>query len=489
MNLQKLSLPETSTKSLNALRLYVVTSLLVLFLMMLAGATMRYTQGALIEVAPNLFYQLLTVHGAGMVGIAGLFSSAVMWYFLRRYVDLSTNIFLVNFVLFLIGVLMIIGSIFLGDFAAAWTFLYPLPAKSMGVWSHHAAAMFLGGLLIIGVGFLLFYLDVTRAILKRYSNLYNAMGLQYLFGGKTLDEDHPPAVVASTMVLIINTLGILAGAVILVMCILNLYFPDDVAIDPLLAKNLTYFFGHVFINASIYMAVIAVYELLPKYTNRLWKVNKLFITAWFFSTFMVMLVYPHHLLMDFAMPRWAMVVGQICSYMNGFPVLLVTAYGAVTLVHRSGIKWDLISRLLFLSMFGWVAGTIPAIIDATISVNVVMHNTMWVPGHFHFYLLLGLLPMLFAFSLFVTQTKNERNTRYLDEIFFSSYLYGSLVLIGTFLLSGKDSVPRRWAVHYAEWISMSQIAAVGATMVVLGTLFFLIKIILRINKASLTADA
>lgn len=489
MNIQNSNLPETSSKSLNILRFYVVASLLVLFLMMIAGATMRYTQGSLIEVGPDIFYQLLTVHGAGMVGIAGLFSSAIMWYFLRKYVDISTNIFIANFVLFLIGVVMILGSIFLGKFAAAWTFLYPLPAKSMGLWSHHAAALFLGGLLIIGVGFLLFYLDVTRAILRRYSNLYNAMGLQYLFGKKPVDEEHPPAVIASTMVLIINTLGILAGAVILVICLLNLYFPDDVTIDPLLAKNLTYFFGHVFINASIYMAVIAVYELLPRYTDRPWKINKLFVGAWFFSTFMVMMVYPHHLLMDFVMPKWLLVVGQIFSYMNGFPVLLVTAYGAVTLVHRSGIKWDLVSRLLFLSMFGWVAGTIPAIIDATISVNLVMHNTLWVPGHFHFYLLLGLLPMLFAFSLFVTQEKSQRNNRYLDEIFFSFYLYGALVLIFTFLISGKDSVPRRWAQHYAEWIPMSQIASIGATMVVIGTLFFLAKIILRINKASLTADA
>lgn len=489
MTIQNINLPENSAKSLNILRFYVVASLLVLFLMMLAGATMRYTQGAVIEVGANVFYQLLTVHGAGMVGIAGLFSSAIMWYFLRKYVDLSTNIFIANFCLFLIGVLMILGAIFLGEFAAAWTFLYPLPAKSMGMWTHHAAALFLGGLLIIGVGFLLFYLDVTRAILRKYSNLSNAMGLQYLFGKKPVDEEHPPAVIASTMVLIINTLGIIAGAVILVICLLNLYFPDDVTVDPLLAKNLTYFFGHVFINASIYMAVIAVYELLPRYTNRPWKINKLFVGAWFFSTFMVMMVYPHHLLMDFVMPTWLLVVGQIFSYMNGFPVLLVTAYGAVTLVHRSGIKWDLTSRLLFLSMFGWVAGTIPAIIDATISVNLVMHNTLWVPGHFHFYLLLGLLPMLFAFSLFITNAKAQNNKRLLDEIFFSLYLYGSLVLILSFLVSGKDSVPRRWAQHYAEWIPMSQIGSIGATMVVLGTLFFLGKIILRINKASLTADA
>ena len=38
-------------------------------------------------------------------------------------------------------------------------------------------------------------------------------------------------------------------------------------VDALLAKNMIYFFGHVFINASIYMAVTAVYEIIPEYTG------------------------------------------------------------------------------------------------------------------------------------------------------------------------------------------------------------------------------
>ena len=71
------------------------------------------------------------------------------------------------------------------------------------------------------------------------------------------------------MVIIVNSLGILGGAVVLVMSLVNAYVPD-VVLDALLMKNLIYFFGHVFINATIYMAVIGVYELLPRYTGRPW---------------------------------------------------------------------------------------------------------------------------------------------------------------------------------------------------------------------------
>jgi heme/copper-type cytochrome/quinol oxidase subunit 1 len=67
--------------------------------------------------------------------------------------------FLAMLGLSLVGVVMILAAIGIGRFAGAWTFLYPLPARSMGVWGPHAAGAFVGGLVFIGVGFLLFYLD------------------------------------------------------------------------------------------------------------------------------------------------------------------------------------------------------------------------------------------------------------------------------------------------------------------------------------------
>ena len=81
------------------------------------------------------------------------------------------------------------------------------------------------------------------------------------------------------MVIITNSLGILGGAVVLVMCLINAYFPS-VVLNALLVKNLIYFFGHVFINATIYMAVIAVYELLPRYSGRPWTVSRPFLWGW-----------------------------------------------------------------------------------------------------------------------------------------------------------------------------------------------------------------
>jgi cytochrome c oxidase subunit 1 len=186
--------------------------------------------------------------------------------------------FLTMLGLSLVGVVMILAAIGLGRFAGAWTFLYPLPGKSMGIWGPHAAAAFVGGLVFIGVGFLLFYLDCAIAILRRYGSLWKALGMDQLFRSGPLDTSLPPTVVASTMVVIINVLGILAGAVVLVMSLVGIYVPT-VTFDALLMKNLIFFFGHVFINATIYMAVIGVYEILPRYTSRPWLISRPFLSA------------------------------------------------------------------------------------------------------------------------------------------------------------------------------------------------------------------
>lgn len=112
---------------------YLVTAAVVLLLMMVFGLLMRMEQAQFISMGATWFYELMTLHGAGMVGIAGLAGAAVMWHFLRQYVDLSQGIFITNLVLFLVGVVMILASVLFGHFQGGWTFLYPLPAKSMGI--------------------------------------------------------------------------------------------------------------------------------------------------------------------------------------------------------------------------------------------------------------------------------------------------------------------------------------------------------------------
>jgi cytochrome c oxidase subunit 1 len=460
---------------------YMGVTALVLALLMVFGLLMKASQAGVITIPPNRFYQLLTAHGIGMVAISGLGGAGVMWYFLSRYVELSPAILLANLVCFLIGVVLVLGGIFVGGFAAAWTFLFPLPAHSQGAWGPGATASYLLGVLVVGVGFLLLFLDTGRAIIRKYGSLARALGWPQAFGRST-EEAPPPTVVASTVVTIINIPAIAVGAVILTMSLVNAYEPGF-RINALLAKNLIYFFGHIFINSTIYMAVIGVYEILPTFTGRPWKSSKPFLLAWTATMLMVMAVYPHHLFMDYANPTWASVLGQILSYTSSLPVLAVTAAATLGNVYRSGMKWNITAGLLFVSIMGWSVGVVPAVVDGTIAINRVMHNTLWVPGHFHTYLLLGVVTMLFGFMYFLGLSTGATDS-VLDRAGFWMYVVGSLAFASALLAGGAMSVPRRWAVHLGPWMPMDRVGALFALVIVLGAVVFVAKFLRRVRAVA-----
>ncbi len=121
----------------------------VAILMMLFGILMLLQQGGVIDFGPAAFYKFLTIHGTGMIGAAVLAATAIMWYFLNHYVKLSKTILKANFVLFLVGVVMIIIGTFAFDYSGTWTFLYPLPAISGGAWGTAGAVTYLLGLQLV----------------------------------------------------------------------------------------------------------------------------------------------------------------------------------------------------------------------------------------------------------------------------------------------------------------------------------------------------
>lgn len=471
------------TSSRNAqrvIRIYLVLSGIVLFAMMILGFLMLLSQGEIYIISNMSFYEIMTIHGTGMIGIGALAAMAIMWHFLSQYVRLSTGILVANLICFLVGVVLVLIGVIQYHFAGAWTFLYPLPSLSGGSWNVTASVFYLSGMLLIGVGFILQYLDVARALISKYGSLGKCLGWPLLFGKSKEKYGPPPTVVASTMVTIVNLTAMLAGATVLVMNLINVLAPEF-TFNALIAKNLTYAFGHIFANSIIYMGVIAVYEILPRYAGRPWKSNKAFLIAWNMSTVFTIIIYPHHLLMDFAMPTWALILGQILSYMNGIPALVITAFGALMIVYRSGIRWDMASGFIFFAMLGWVTGVVPAIVDATVTVNSVMHNTKWVPGHFHTYMGIGAISMIFGFMYYLIKTQAAYKDQPVDRISLWVYVLFFFGLCGSFLFSGVVGAPRRWAVHMPEWVPYDKLCALCALFVIVATGVFVIRFMSRVG--------
>src|SRR5690625_7770685 len=93
-------------------------------------------------------------------------------------------------------------------------------------------------------------------------------------------------------------------------------------------------------------------------------------------------------------------------------------------------------------MFGWTIGVIPAIVDSAIVVNHVMHNTKWVPGHFHMYMGLGVVAMAFGFMYYLAKNDSTVKTNKLDKIAFVVYALAIMGVSGGFLTSGEIKIGR-----------------------------------------------
>jgi cytochrome c oxidase subunit 1 len=433
------------------------TGLALFAVMGLLGLTMRLTQADAIGVSPEWFYRLMTLHGAGMLAGALLAMMGGLWYVLRAAAPLGFARMLVSYTAIVAGAVAVVVAVVLGGFATGWTFLSPLPFDSADQWDTWASVVFFCGLILVGIGFFVFCIDVLVAVTTAYGGFLRALGVRFLLGRD--DDPPPPQVIAATAVTTQGTLASAVGTTILV-ALIGKTIDSGTALDALWAKNLTYFFGHSIANLIIYLAAGMIYVLLPRYAGRPWKTTKPLAAGWLATLTLVTVVYSHHLYMDFVQPEWAQVISSAGSSASALPVAVVTIYTGIMLVWGSRYRWTLAGLLIYLGFAGWAIGGMGAVIDSVIPVNLRFHNTLWVPAHFHTYLMLGVVFWLMALVVHLLERAAGRPaSRRLTALSVGAMVLGGYGLVGAWYVSGALGVPRRYAVHPPDTEAYSVVAS------------------------------
>lgn len=440
--------------------LYWMGITFVLFpVLVLLGIFMRAFQAGSLQSLALWFYPMMTLHGVGMVGVWFVAAMACISDVLEQYVQPSVRVGRFAIAGTVAGVLLLLVCAFAGRFAAGWYFLYPLPLR--GEWPVWSAIVFLIALAVLGATWLIWALELLRAIGKRYT-LAQALGWHYIAG--CTEPTLPPAVLIATVSLIAAVAALLSGVILLVLFFAELLIGSGS--DPLLMKNLTFFFGHTLVNLAMYLGVASVYEALPAYAGRPWKANRVVAVSWNAVLLIVMVAYFHHLYMDFVQPGPLHTLGQIASYASALPAAVVTIFGALLLVYRAPMRWNLASLLFFTGLAGWAIGGVGALIDSTIAANVRLHNTLWVPAHFHTYMLGGLAFMVFGYFHHRCQeaTSLAEKPR-LQRLAILLTLLGAYGFLAMFYFAGAYTVPRRYASYPIELAHGSTYAGVAAVFV------------------------
>jgi cytochrome c oxidase subunit 1 len=434
---------------------WALTVPVLLLVLILLGLAMRFSQAGVMNLDPGLFYAIMTVHGLGMAGTAFVAGFAGMSYLLAKYARINLTLGWTMYVVTLIGVAGLVAACLLGRFGPGWYLLYPLPFMGSGVWPNWALGLAVTSLIALGVGWLLGQLNLAYALIERWG-LTNTLGWQYLRHGKALPKTEIPPIVLIAVAgcLVPGILTTLDGAVLL-MLYLFAWFNPSLSFDPLLLKNMVFLWGHTLVNITMYLGLAMVYEILPRYSGRPWKTNRIVVLSWNAVMFLVLFAFFHHLYMDFAQPVSLQYVGQIASYLSAVPATAVTVFGVIGQIYRSGMSWRFVPLSFFLGITGWVIGGFAAVVDSTIAVNSVFHNTLWVPAHFHTYFVAGFILILLGFLYEFSGKENEA----LAKTGLWAFVAGATGFLSMFYLGGALGVPRRFADYSA--IPVAQLASSG----------------------------
>lgn len=241
-----------------------------------------------------------------------------------------------------------------------------------------------------------FYIGLTLVVVGSWVVGY---GLYFTYGAWR--KEHPgvrtPFIAfASILTMVmwqIASLGIAAEMLLLIPWSLGLMQGTD----PLLARTLFWLTGHPIVYFWLLPAYVSWYGMLPKQAG-----GKLFsdplarLAFWLFLLLSIPVGF-HHQFADPGVGTGWKFLHAILTYGVTFPSLL-TAFTVLASLELGGrarggkgvfgwirkLPWDDPSfSAQALSMVLFAFGGISGITNASYSVNLVVHNTTWVPGHFH----------------------------------------------------------------------------------------------------------
>lgn len=471
--------PVEKKKERKLIIVWSITFLVIFPFLVVLGYMMRLNQAERIHLGMDTFYTLLTLHGLGMASILFSIAFAALWYLIAtRYANLKRSIGYLVYFLTVAGFICLTLATLVGKFGAGWYMLYPLPFKGT-FWSSGATLLACASVLAMGVAWLVGILHVVSNLAKEYGGFTNLIGWQY-FKKKKVERELPPVVMITTISLVPGVIAYITGAALLIMYVLQVFEPA-LNFDALMMKNMVMFFGHTLVNITLYCCTGWVYCLLPEFTGRPWKSDKIVVLSWNATFIFIVFAYFHHLYMDFAQPEALQYAGQIISYLSAVPATAVTLFGLIGQLYHSKVKWGPVTLAFLAGGAGWAIGGFAAVVDSTISANTVLHNTTWVPGHFHTYMLMGVVFFILGFLFYISHNREELDKDMLARVGLWIFAIAGHSFLATFYRGGLRSIPRRYSdyagipieyVHKTgEWLALMSVFFISIIFIALIILY------------------
>ena len=458
---------------------YITASTAILAASGLLGVVLRWSQAVPdARVGDNFWYALMTAHGLGaFVGWAGFAVMGLAWWVLagvgfpvRGFSILMARL---TWWLMVLGVLgIILTTIFMG-FGASWVFLYPLPFYGSGNWGDWATGLFSFSVLLVGLSIVTWCFGILHTVTNREalhsvsSSIGKRLGLSFgwgflmprTFATKSRPVPYPVIPLAVIGVdMIIATLPLAGLLIWQILQSMHVVGPTNV----LLAKNILWWFGHPVVYLLLFPAAAVYYWLIPRYAGRNLVAGHVIAVAWTVAVVANVFVWAHHLYLDYPSGT---VQAQINTAMQPITFALVlpsalSLYSLAFTIYRSRFRWTPASTALFLGLVGWLLAGLSGVVNATIALDVAIHNTLWIVGHFHHMAMLniGLLVFGAVYALLPELCGKALYSEKLAWIHVWTTFVAGMIFFGLWLVQGLDGAPRRWSVLPSNYDTLTRVS-------------------------------
>jgi cytochrome c oxidase subunit I len=425
------------------------------------------------------YYQVLTVHGVllGLVlttfFILG-FQHAAISRTSGTYSSTSRLFGWLGFWVMLLGTAMAAVMILLNEATVLYTFYAPLKAH----WIFYLGLTFVVvGSWLGGAGMIMKYVEWRKQHPGESSPLLTFMAI------------------INTVLWIVATLGV-AGTVLFQLLPWSLGLVERV--DVLISRTLFWYFGHPLVYFWLLPAYMAWYVIIPKIIGA-----KIFSDSLARLSFILFLLFSipvgfHHQLVEPGIDAFWKFLQVVLTFMVVIPSLM-TAFSLFATFEMYGrskggtglfgwfkkLPWgDARFTVPFIGMVAFIPAGAGGLINASNQMNQVVHNTIWVTGHFHLTLATSVVLTFFGISYWLVPHLTGRVlTEAMNKMAIVQAVVWSVgmgIMSGAMHAVGLLGAPRRSsfstygdAQQALDWIPYQVAQAIGGTILFIGIILVL----------------
>jgi cytochrome c oxidase subunit I len=469
-------LPETQRRVLRW-TIYIGYTALIAGVFHGLAQALSYANIDILRYFPGLrgYYQGLTVHGVANVLIFTFsFSNGFLPLMTARALSrpLLPSLLWGSFGALVAGNLMVIYAVVTNQASVLYTSYAPLQAH----WAY--------------------YLGLALVVVSTWLALANMVLV--LQGWR---RDHPGArVPLLAFISLVSYLMWFLASLPIAVSFLGILLPWTLGlrerVDPLLTRTLFWFTGHAIVYAWLLPAYVSWYALVPRQAG-----GKLISDSYTRAVFILFLLLSiptgfHHQYTDPGISTTMKAIHGVLTFGVFFPSL-ATAFSVMAALEMGGrarggrgllgwiprLPWgdpSLAAQLL--AMLTFVYGGATGLVNASFTMNLVIHNTTWVPGHFHMTVGTAVALTLMGVAYWLIPYLTGRVLWGRRVALASSWIYtiGVLIFARGMISAGLEGMPRRIFRAQATynnplWDLGGALTGIGGTLMFVGVmLFFLV---------------